>query len=103
MALISAPRKPVKRGTKFSYTLSEPAKVSILIERKRVRRGGKAKFIKVTTLPAEKQSGRQSTPFSARVKGKPLKPGRYRATIVATDAGGQASAPHQLSFTILGG
>ena len=103
MALISAPRKPVKRGTKFSYTLSEPAKVSILIERKRVRRGGKAKFIKVTTLPAEKQSGRQSTPFSARVKGKPLKPGRYRATIVATDAGGQASAPRQLSFTILGG
>jgi hypothetical protein len=103
MARSSALHKPVKRGTKFSYTLSEPAKVSIVIERKGTRRGKKARFVKVTTLSSEKRSGKQSTPFSGRVRGKPLKPGRYRATIVATDAAGQASAPHRLSFRIIRG
>ena len=57
----------------------------------------------MTTLPGEKQSGKQSTPFSGRVKGKPLKPVQYRATIVATDGAGQASTPDQLTFKIISG
>ena len=100
----SAKQKKVKRGTKFTYTLSEPAKVKITIERKKKsKKGQKAKFAKVTTLSGQKGQGRQSTPFSGKVKGKPLKPGKYRATITATDSAGQASAPQRLSFKVVAG
>ena len=97
--------KAVKRGTKFTYTLSEPAKVKIAIERKQAGKGKKAKphFSKVTTLSAQEGSGKQSTPFSGRVKGKPLKPGKYRTTITATDSAGQTSVPRRVGFRILAG
>jgi hypothetical protein len=97
--------KAVKRGTKFTYLLSEAAKVKITIERKKAGKGkkGKPKFSKVTTLSGQKEAGKQSTKFSGRVKGKPLKPGKYRATIVATDAAGQESEPDQLTFHIVTG
>jgi hypothetical protein len=98
--------RAARRGTKFTYTLSEPATVRITIEGQRKVRGGKkrkARFVKVTTLSAQEQSGKQSTPFSGLVKGRPLKPGRYRATITATDSAGQASAPQQRSFKIVAG
>ena len=41
------PSKAVKRGTKFTYTLSEPAKVKIVIERKKKKKkkGKKTSFI----------------------------------------------------------
>jgi hypothetical protein len=100
----SASGKKVKRGTKFTYTLSEAAQVKITIERrKKTKKGKKAKFAKVTTLSAQKHQGRQSTSFSGRVKGKALKPGKYRATIIATDTAGQGSAPQKLSFKIVAG
>jgi hypothetical protein len=100
----SAKRKKVKRGTKFTYSLSEPATVKITIDRKkRAKKGKKAKFAKVMTLSGQKSQGRQSTPFSGRVKGRPLKPGKYRARITATDAAGQTSEPRQLAFRIVSG
>jgi hypothetical protein len=95
-ALGSAAR--VKRGTTFTYTLSEAAKVTITIERKRRRR-----MRKLGSLSAQKRGGRQSTRFSGRLRGKALKPGRYRATIVATDAAGQASDPRRISFRVVRG
>jgi hypothetical protein len=103
-ARASAKRKHAKRGTKFTYTLSEPARVKIRIERK--KRGGKGKkprFSKVTTISQEKKSGRQATKFSGRVGGRPLKPGKYRAQITATDSVGQTSAPKKLGFRIVSG
>jgi hypothetical protein len=120
---LSSARK-VKRGTRFTYTLSEPARVTIAIERKASGRkvGGGARgarcvkatrtnrkaprcvrFVKVTSLPAQAQAGRNSTPFSGRLRGKPLKPGHYRARIVAVDAAGQASDPRQVSFRLIHG
>jgi hypothetical protein len=121
-ALTSASRK-VKRGTRFVYTLSEEARVTIAIERKlkgrRTGRGAKARcvkatranrkaprcarFVKVTSLGAQAAAGKQSLSFSGRVRGKPLKPGPYRATIVAKDAGGQASSPRRVGFRIVRG
>jgi hypothetical protein len=95
--------KAPKKGTKFTYTLSEAAKVAIVIERKQVRKGKKPRWVKATTLKAQKGSGKQSTPFNGKAKGKPLKPGKYRARITATDTAGQASAPKQTGFTVLSG
>lgn len=73
-----------------------------MIDAKKLRKG-KPRWVKVTTLTAQKGLGKQLTPFSGRVKGKPLSPGRYRAQITATDSAGQASEPRQLSFRIVSG
>jgi hypothetical protein len=111
----------VKRGTRFRYTLSEPARVTITIERVlpgRVRgRGARRKCVKptarnrsarrckryrrVTRLVAEEQAGRQSTAFSGRVRGRALRRGRYRARLVATDALGARSAERRLALRIV--
>ena len=40
--------------------------------------------------------------FSGRSGRRPLKPGRYRARIVATDNAGNRSAPRRAGFTIFG-
>jgi hypothetical protein len=61
------------------------------------------RFVKATSLTPQKQAGKQSTPFSGLVRGKPLKSGRYRASIVATDSAGQASEPRRVSFRIVSG
>jgi hypothetical protein len=95
-------RSAAKRGTRFTYTLSEPAKVAITIERRTlVRRNGKVRFVKITTLASQEGAGKQSTAFSGRVRGKALKPGRYRARLEAVDSAGQRSQPRQLGFRIV--
>jgi hypothetical protein len=101
-ARAAARRKAVKRGTKFTYTLSEPARVKIRIERRKPGgRGKKRRFSKVTTISQLKKSGRGATKFSGRARGRPLKPGKYRAKITATDSAGQTSAPKTLGFRIV--
>jgi hypothetical protein len=114
-------RRRVKRGTRFRYTLSEAARVAITIERVlpgRVRgRGARRRCVKptrrnrgarrckryrrVTTLVADEQVGRQSTPFSGRVRRRPLRPGVYRARLVATDALGARSQERRLRLRIV--
>jgi hypothetical protein len=114
-------KRKVKRGTRFRYTLSEAAKVTITIERKlkgrRVKRGKKrvcarptrknrkkrrcTRFKRAGILSAQKAAGRQNTPFTGRLKGKALKRGSYRATLVATDAQGAKSKPRRLTFRIV--
>jgi hypothetical protein len=114
-------RRRVKRGTRFRYTLSEPARVRITIERVlpgRIRgRGASRKCVKptarnrrarrckrykrVTALAANEQAGRQSTAFSGRVRRRALKPGRYRARLVATDALGARSAERRIALRIV--
>jgi hypothetical protein len=118
----SSARK-AKRGTRFTFTLSEPARVTIAIERRaKGRRAGRgrnsrcvkqtsanlkaprcARFLKAGSLSAQAQAGRQSLRFSGQLRGKPLKPGGYRATIVAVDSAGQASDPRRVSFRVVRG
>ena len=115
----SAAAAKVKRGTRFTYTLSEPAKVVIAIDRKaKGRRAGKkcvkvtpanrshkpcTRFVRKGTLSTQEQAGRQSLNWSGRLKGKALKPGRYRARAVAVDASGQRSKPRSVGFKIVAG
>lgn len=116
-------RKPVKRGTYVRYTLSAPAKVSIVIERAaagRVRGKGAARkcvapsrktrnakpctrYVKVGTVTASGKAGRQSTALTGRLARKTLKPGRYRARVVATDGPGRRSKESRVSFTVIRG
>lgn len=114
------PRR-VKRGTRFRYTLSEPARVAITIERRlpgrRVRVGTRTRCVKptaknrkarrcrryrrVTRLVANKGAGRQTTPFTGRVRGRPLKPGAYRARLVAIDALGARSQERRIALRVV--
>jgi hypothetical protein len=120
-------RKKVKRGTRFRYRLSEAAKVTITIQRKlpgrRVKRGNGAfrktvcakptrknhkkrrctRYKRAGTIRVNGNAGANTTPFTGRFRGKALKPGRYRATIVATDAQGAKSKPKRLSLRIVRG
>jgi hypothetical protein len=48
-------------------------------------------------------AGRRSTPFSGRIGRRPLPPGRYRATLRATDAAGNVSAGVAMAFTVVPG
>jgi hypothetical protein len=114
-------KRAVKRGTRFRYTLSEAATVKIVIERitrgRRIKLKGKRvcakptrkrrkrkrcnRYKRVTTLTAVQAAGRQSIPFSGRVKGKALKAGKYRARISATDSQGARSAERRLALRIV--
>lgn len=112
---IAAPRG---KGSRFRLTLSEPAGVAIEIQRVVPgRRVGKAcqparpgltrgrpcaRFLKAGTLAnAGLGAGADSIAFSGKVGKRALRPGSYRATIVATDAAGNRSAPSSAAFTVL--
>lgn len=113
-----------RRGTRFRYTLSEPSQVNIFFERVLLgrnrggvcrrgnRRGKRCRIYEPTALitRSHKNAGPVSTRFTGRIVGRsgPLKvlevvfrPGRYRATIVASDANRNVSVPVQLAFTVL--
>jgi hypothetical protein len=111
----------VKRGTRFRYKLSEGAEVTITIERKlsgrRVKKGKKTvcakpahkyrkrrkctRYKRAGTIRATGKMGSNTTSFSGRFRGKALKRGRYRATIVATDAQGAKSKPRRLNLSVV--
>lgn len=84
-------------GTKFKFTLSEAANILVAIERR--KKAGRYKA--AGSLSASGASGANSIKFSGKVGGKRLKPGRYRISITATDAAGNASQPAQAKFKVL--
>jgi hypothetical protein len=120
------PRRAVRRGrprrgTRFLYTLSEPATVAIRILRvskgRRVGRPGRHRCAGpaprlrkappcrrqrlVGVLRASEAAGRQSTPFAGRIRRRPLRPARYRARLAATDAEGARSAVRTRAFRVI--
>ncbi len=106
-----------KKGTTFRYTLTEPATVRIVIAqagsgRRRgrgcvapTRRLGKARrCVRLSTratLTRTSHQGANRVAFSGRIGSKALKPGRYQATITATDAAKNTSKPQTIAFTIV--
>lgn len=105
-----------RRGTTFIFTLSEDARTSIRIERVVAgRRSGRrcvkprpglrrrcTRFVAAITLTrANTRSGVNRVRFTGRVGRRKLAPGRYRATVVATDGAGNRSAPRSVRFTVV--
>jgi hypothetical protein len=84
---------PNSNGTRFTYSLSEPARVTIAISR---GRSGS-----LATLKANGKQGPQSIAFSGRGRKGPLAPGSYTARIVAKDAAGQISPARTAGFRIV--
>ena len=81
-----------RRGTTFRYTLSEPARVSIAIDRLGGGRAG--------TLTVNARAGGNATRFAGIVSGRPLRPGPYVATLTAVGASGLRSTAHRLPFRV---
>ncbi len=93
-AAASKARK-VRRGTTFSYSLSEPARVTFSIERMQ------RTFTKVGALVQSGGQGADLMAFSGHIGRRALVPGRYRVTLVATDAAGNHSQARRATFRIV--
>jgi DNA-binding beta-propeller fold protein YncE len=96
LSALKASRKTftVKRGTVFSFRLDQAATVTIVI---RKATGRKAK---VQTLRRAAKAGLNKLAFHGRVRGKPFKPGRYRAMFTAANSAGSGT-PKALTFKIV--
>jgi hypothetical protein len=115
-ALVSA-RRRARRGTAFKYTLSEPARVVFTIQRASPGRKVKGKCRKPARANRKKPkctrygllgrfaqlgvAGANTKSWSGKIGKRNAKPGRYRATLVATDAAGNHSPPKRLSFRVV--
>jgi 6-phosphogluconolactonase (cycloisomerase 2 family) len=86
----------VKLGTTFHFMVSEPATVRFKFERKQGKR-----FKKLGSRSKKAKKGAGTLKWNGKLHGKPLKPGRYRATVIATDKEGARSAPKTVGFRIL--
>jgi hypothetical protein len=90
---------PGKRSTSIRFRLSRPAKVRVAMAREfagghRVFRGA---------LTRQGRRGRVTIAFSGTLRGQTLKPGTYRATIVATDSRRRASRSRTARFKVAAG
>jgi hypothetical protein len=116
--LMTTARRRAPRGSTLRLRLSEAATLSIAVQRarpgrrttgrcrkaaRRMRRGRRCtRWITLGVLARRSvPSGVTELPFSGRVGRKALSPGRYRAAIVAIDAGGNRSKRAASRFRIL--
>jgi hypothetical protein len=107
----------VARGTTFRYSLSEAARVVFTIQRAAKGRKVGTKCVKPARANRRKHActryvqprrfakassvGANTKRFSGRIGTRALKPGRYRATLVATNSAGKHSAPKRLKFRVV--
>jgi hypothetical protein len=96
-ALSKTPRKPrVRRNVKFSYRISENARVTAGIERCARVRKNRCRRWRMVGMARQNAVATKMGIF----RFKPTRPGRYRATFVATDAAGNVSLPRRLGFKV---
>ena len=89
-------------GKAFRFDLSEPARVTLTVERAvRNRRSKATRFAPSGGFAKSSAAGTNSIKVPTRVGKRRLRPGRYRATLIATDAAGNSSHPKRVAFVIL--
>jgi hypothetical protein len=111
-----ATRAPV--GTRVSYRLSEPAVVKFTVERaaRGRKRGSKClaptkkrrklrrctRYVRLRgSFSRQSKTGLNRFRFTGRLRGKKLRPGRYRLVLVATDAAKNGSKAKRAKFRIV--
>jgi hypothetical protein len=109
-----------KVGTTVSYRLSEAARVTFTVVRRKagIRRGGRCvkrtrrapanakrctRWVRVKgSFAQDGATGANSIRFMGRLRGRALRPGRYRLVVRAKDAAGNATArPVRRGFKIV--
>ncbi len=115
---VSRKRVRVGQGITFTFQLSKASTASISIDKASAgRRVGKrcrppkrslrkrkrcTRYSRMGTLVRKNLlSGTQRVRFSGRFRSRALKPGSYRATIVATDPGGKRSRAARVTFRVV--
>lgn len=117
---VGAARTPISAaatGTRFKFTLSEPARVRLAIARRAAgrRRGSRCvaptrrlrnakpcvRIIPAGTLTRTSKEGANRVAFSGRIESRALKPGRYQASLTATDNARNTSKPRTVGFRIV--
>jgi hypothetical protein len=96
----SAARR-IPRGTTFRFHLSEPAQVTISIERR--SRGRRHRYVRVGTLRRTASAGTSAVRFTGRFGRRALRRGGYRSILTAVDAAGARSAAQTAAFRIVAG
>jgi hypothetical protein len=113
----SATRVQHKKGTTFTYSLSKAATAKIVIAGRLAgrRSGGRCvapsrKLLKARkctrivvrgVLSRRSRQGANRVAFSGRIGSRALSPGKYQATITATDAAHASSKPKTIRFSIV--
>ena len=87
-------RFAVGRGTRVGYGLSEPATVTLRVQRVGARKPA-------GTLRRTGRAGANRVGFSGRIGRRALRPGRYRLTVHALDTAGNRSATRVARFRIV--
>jgi hypothetical protein len=113
----SASRARSRRGATVTYKLSEPARVTFVVEAsstgrrhgracvkptKRLRHARRCTLLhKVGSTAQSAQSGPNRLAITGRIGNRRLGPGAYLLVVTAVDAGGRRSATRTVSFTIV--
>jgi uncharacterized delta-60 repeat protein len=92
-------RRRLRHGTTIRFRLSEAARVVVRIERRRVRK--KRRFTRAGRFAIDGRAGGNHRRFGGRIGKRKLRPGRYRATLVATDPAGNRSKPKRAAFRVV--
>jgi PKD domain len=103
-------------ATTFLFNITEAARVRFTIQRRTVGRRVRGKCVKRTRRNRRRRkcvryvrrgaftrqavAGQNAEPWSGRLRGRALAPGRYRAVLRATDATGNHSRVRRLHFRI---
>ena len=111
------PVSSVKKGTTFTYSLSEAAKVTFTIQRRATGRkvGRKCRrpthrnrkkkrctrYTRFGAFRAQGSAGANRKSFSGKIGRRKLRPGRYRALLVAVDAAGNRSKAKSVRFRVV--
>jgi hypothetical protein len=106
-----------KKGTTFVHTLTENARVVFTIHARLPGRrvGGRCRaptarnvgrrrctrFVRRGAFAQNAVIGVNRKKFSGKIGRKTLRPGRYRASLVARDAAGNASTVRRLNFRVV--
>jgi hypothetical protein len=93
---VEIPAARARKGTRFTYELSEAALLVIQIER---RSNGDLK--RIGSFAQQSQAGASEKPFSGWIGQRRLRPGRHLATLFAIDAAGNFSQARELGFRVL--
>jgi len=106
-AVRAARPRRVATGTAFSFALSAPAAARIelarTVRRRGCRRGRRCTRLRPAgALTRNAGAGATTVPFSGRLGRRALKPGPYRATLVATGADGTRVPARALTFRVVG-
>ncbi|HKP21732.1 MAG TPA: hypothetical protein VJT68_09460, partial [Thermoleophilaceae bacterium] len=83
---------------RFGYTLSEPAQVTLAVQR--AMRGHRGRYRRVAVLSRTGRAGVNRGRFGRRLVRRTVHPGRYRAIVTATDAAGNRSAARATYFRV---